>query len=86
MSLIVNGISSMQDSKWIQIDREEDARWYSEHIPIRLLELYRIAPKKLKLYDTLHRHKWIWYIVMVLVRISNWIDPMTSKIKFEKIK
>lgn len=82
----VNGISSMQDPKWIQIDKEEDARWYGEHIPIRLLELYRIAPKKLKLYDTLHRHKWIWYIVMVLVRISNWIDPITSKIKIEKIK
>ena len=54
----INGISSMQDSKWVQIDKEEDARWYGEHISTRLMNVYRTAPKKIRLYDTLHHHKW----------------------------
>lgn len=82
----VNGISCMQNPKWIQIDKEEDARWYGEHISTRLMNLYHNAPKKIRLYDTLHRHKWIWYITRLLVRISEWISPIPPKVKLEKIK
>lgn len=82
----VNGISSMQDPKWIQIDKEEDARWYGEHISTRLMNLYCTAPRKIRLYDTLHRHKWIWYVTILLVRISEWITPIPPKVKLEKIK
>lgn len=82
----INGISSMQDSKWVQIDKEEDARWYGEHISTRLMNVYRTAPKKIRIYDTLHRHKWIWYVTMLLVRISEWITPIPPKVKLEKIK
>ncbi len=82
----VNGISNMQDPKWIQIDKEEDARWYGEHVSMRLMSLCHTAPKKIRLYDTLHRHKLIWYITMILVRLSLWITPMPPKVKLEKIK
>jgi hypothetical protein len=82
----VNGISNMQDPKWIQIDKEEDARWYGEHVSMRLMSLCHTAPKKIRLYDTLHRHKLIWYITMILVRLSLWITPMPKKVKLEKIK
>ncbi len=82
----VNGISNMQDPKWIQIDKEEDARWYGEHVSMRLMNLCHTAPKKIRLYDTLHRHKLIWYITMILVRLSLWITPMPKKVKLEKIK
>jgi glycosyltransferase involved in cell wall biosynthesis len=82
----VNGISNMQDPKWVQIDKEEDARWYGEHISMRLMNLCHTAPKKIRLYDTLHRHKLIWYITMILVRLSLWITPMPKKVKLEKIK
>ncbi len=82
----VNGISNMQDPKWVQIDKEEDARWYGEHISMRLMSLCHTAPKKIRLYDTLHRHKLIWYITMILVRLSLWITPMPQKVKLEKLK
>lgn len=82
----VNGISNMQDPKWIQIDKEEDARWYGEHVSMRLMSLCHTAPKKIRLYDTLHRHKLIWYITMILVRLSLWMTPMPKKVKLEKIK
>ena len=81
-----NGISSMNDPKWIQIDREEDARWYGEHISNRLLNLYQDVPKKIKLYDQLHKHKLIWYLAMGLVRISEWLSPTQSNVKIERIK
>lgn len=81
----VHGISSMQDPKWRQIDREEDARWYGEHISNRLWSLYQTAPKKIQLYDKLHKHKWIWHITMGLVRISELLSPTSSNVKIEKI-
>lgn len=79
----INGISS--NPKWQQIDKEEDARWYGEHISKRLMEFYQTAPKKIRLYDTLHRNKGIWYFTMVLVKIAEWISPTPSKVKSEKI-
>lgn len=81
----MNGISSMQDPKWQQIDKEEDARWYGEHVSFRLMELYHVAPKKMRLYDKLHRNKVIWNIVMLLVHISEWSSPVSSKNRIEKI-
>lgn len=70
----VNGISSMSDPKWQQIDKEEDARWYGEHISKRLWELYESAPEKIKVYDQLHKNRLIWTLTKGLLRISTWLD------------
>ena len=75
----------MQDPKWQQIDKEEDARWYGEQVSFRLMELYHVAPKKMRLYDKLHRNKVVWNIVMLLVHISEWFSPVSSKNRIEKI-
>ena len=82
----VNGISSLQDPKWRLIDKEEDAKWFGEHISNRLWEFYQIAPKKMHLYDQLHKYKFIWYMVMALARISEWLSPTPAKVKIEQIK
>ena len=82
----LNGISSMKDPKWIKIDKEEDARWFGEHISYRLMEFYRTSPPKIQLYDTLHRHKFIWCMTILLLRLSNWISPVSKKVKLERIK
>jgi hypothetical protein len=82
----LNGISSMKDPKWIKIDKEEDARWFGEHISYRLMEFYRTSPSKIQLYDTLHRHKFIWCMTILLLRLSNWISPVSKKVKLERIK
>ena len=81
----VNGISAMQDSKWIKIDQEEDARWYGEHISKRLMEFYQTVPKKMLLYDQLHKNNFIWRLTMGLVRISEWLSPTPSNVKKERI-
>ena len=80
-----SGISSMKDPKWIQIDREEDARWYGEHISTRLLDFYKTAPRKIKLYDQLRKYKLIWYIAMGLVRISEWLSPTQPNVRRERV-
>ena len=70
----VNGISSMSDPKWQQIDKEEDVRWYGEHISKRLWELYESAPEKIKVYDRLHKNRLIWTLTKGLLRISTWLN------------
>lgn len=82
----VNGISAMQDPKWIKIDQEEDARWYGEHISKRLMDFYQTAPKKMLLYDQLHKNNFIWKLTMGLVRISEWLSPSQPNVKMERIK
>jgi len=82
----ISGISAMSDPKWRQIDQEEDARWYGEHISNRLMDLYHTAPKKMRLYDQLHKHKFIWCIAMGLARFSEWLSPTQKNNKIEKIK
>lgn len=67
----IHGISSLCDPKWAIIDKEEDKRWFNEHIPHRLMSHCIDVQKKIKLYDCLKRNKVIWYLAMVLVRISN---------------
>lgn len=80
----LSGISN--NPKWKQIDREEDDRWYRENFPIRLQQLYKDAPRKIKLYDTLHTNRLIWYITMLLVKIANVLNPPMPKVKTEKIE
>jgi len=68
----MNGISN--DPKWVDIDKEENTRWMKDNMSTRLQRLYVEAPKKIKLYDKIHRHKWAWMVTMLLVRIINRIE------------
>ena len=80
----VTGISN--DPKWNQIDKEEDARWLGEHISMRLMNLYKEAPKKIQLYDQLHKNMFIWGLIKVLVRIAKWLSPAEQNLKNEIVK
>lgn len=82
----LNGISSMQDPKWVKIDKEEDMKWYGEHVSQRVIDLYKTAPKKIRLYDQLHKHKFIWYMVMMLAHIAKWLSPVEPQIKREIVR
>lgn len=81
----MNGISSMQDPKWVRIDKEEDARWFGEHISKRLMEYTDTSRKAIGVYDALHKNKWIWSIAAALVHISEWLSPTSAKVKIERI-
>ncbi len=82
----INGISSMQDPKWRQIDQEEDARWYGEHISNRMKTYYQEAVEAIHLSHMLRKHKWIWSIVKLLVKISNKLSAPQPNVKVEEIK
>lgn len=82
----VKGISSMQDPKWRQIDQEEDARWFGEHVSIRLRSQCEDYKNITRLYNNLHRHSWIWLITKALARISEALSPTPPKVKIERIK
>lgn len=69
----LNGITN--NPIWQQIDKGEYKRWYRENFPIRLLHLYKDAPKKITLYDTLHQNKFIWKCAMLLVIVAKRLYP-----------
>ncbi len=79
----IHGIT--KDSAWKQIDREEDERWYRENFPIRLQQLYRDVPRKIAVYDMLHKNKFVWVCTMALIAISKLLCPNKLNIK-EKIR
>ena len=81
----VNGISAMRDPKWIKIDQEEDTRWYGDHVSKRLMDFYQMAPKKMLLYDRLHKNNFIWKLTIGLVRVSEWLNPSKPNVKKEKL-
>lgn len=82
----INGISSMQDPKWRQIDQEEDARWYGEHISNRMKTYYQEAVEAIHLSHVLQKHTWIWSVVKLLVKISNKLSAPQPNVKVEEIK
>ena len=82
----MHGITHSKDPKWDQIAKQENARWYGEHISNRMMVLFRTAPNKIETYDILRKHRFIWNIAMLLVRISEWLSPVVPQIKKEEIK
>lgn len=81
----MTGISNSSDKKWRILDAEEDRRFIKENIPDRIYKYYRDADKKIKLYDNLHRTKFLWKIVMFLSVIAKKLYGPLTKIKIERI-
>jgi len=63
------GISN--DNNWMLIDQEENSRWFKENFPVRLQKQYLETPKKIRLFDNLHRVKLIWWIALLLANIAK---------------
>ena len=82
----MTGISNQPGSDWKRIGQEENKKWYGEHVSKRMMEFYQTAPTKIRLYDILHKRKFIWKLAMVLVRVSEWLSPIAPQISQEKIK
>lgn len=82
----MHGITHTDDPKWEKIAEQENARWYGEHVSNRMMTLYRTAPNKIQIYDILHKHRYIWKIALILVRLSKWLSPVQPQIRKEEIK
>lgn len=50
---------------------EEIIKLRKEMYPNRLECFFWENEKKIRLYDQLHQHKWIWWFVMLIARLSN---------------
>lgn len=81
-----NGISSKKDQKWAIIEKEEDARWFKEHVSTRFSAFCNDAINAISVYHTLYQIKWIGNIVNILLKVSRWLKPKQPKVKQEIIE
>lgn len=77
----MNGISSGTDSRWIKKHENEEIALRKELYSGRLLCFFYENEKKIRLYDKIHKNKWIWYIVMLIVRVYDWFYLQELDIK-----
>ena len=80
-----NGISSKKDSQWEMIAKEEDARWFGEHVSTRLSKHCEEASQAIRTYETLYQIKWIGRIANALLVISRRLKPLKPNVKMELI-
>lgn len=81
----VSGISAEVVGKWAECKMVETNRMRNELYSDRLNSFFQENDKKIRLYNQLHSHKWIWYATMVIAHIYNWFyhtnfAPMKEKI------
>ena len=67
----LGGISAEKTGKWAQLREEEHARLMKELYSPRLLHFFEANDKKIRLYNQLHTHRWIWNLVMLIAHIHN---------------
>ena len=74
-----NGISAARSGPWYQKHMEEYVRLRNEMFPYRYRVYFQKNEPKVRLYDKLHRHLWIWNVIRLLVRVCNWIYGAENK-------
>ncbi len=82
----LNGISSLNNPDWVKIDKEEDERWFNKNVPMRILNVYKRTQYKVKIFDKLHRHRFIWICTLLLVGLSDILSPKMPYTIKEKIR
>lgn len=68
------GVSDSKNKKWQDQRILEFKRRSTEEFSKRQWDTCIEMDKKDRLYNKLHRHKWIWYATMLLSRIADFID------------
>lgn len=79
------GISAEKQGQWAERKALEYCRMRNELYSNRLNSFFEENDKKVRLYNQLHQHKWIWYLVMAVSHINNWFYstiPTTKKEQF----
>jgi hypothetical protein len=76
------GISAEKQGQWAERKALEYRRMRKELYSNRLNSFFEENDKKIRLYNQLHQHKWIWNIVMLMAHVNNWlyqIKPIVKK-------
>lgn len=71
----LNGISAETTGEWAEKRKEENIRMNNELYSERLNKFFAENDKKIRLYDKLHHHKWIWYLVMAVGYLHDIFYP-----------
>ncbi|MBQ7381985.1 MAG: glycosyltransferase [Paludibacteraceae bacterium] len=80
------GFSSSKEASIRQVYLNEEYTMQHRLFPGRLYAYCRDSERKVELFDALHKHKWLWYGLMALKTLHNWIYgerhvPISEKIK-----
>ena len=67
----MTGITAETTGKWVDQRKAEVRRMRSELYSNRLNLFFEENDKKIRLYDKLHRHKWIWYFVIAITNLHD---------------
>ena len=81
----IHGISAETNGECAKRHALETQKMRDELYSDRLNVFFNENDKKIRLYNQLHRHNWIWLLVMAVAHISNWFYPSSSTIQKEKI-
>lgn len=68
----ITGISAETTGRWAECHESEALRLRKEIFSDRLYAFLYENDKKIRLYNDLHAHKWIWYMTMAVAHINNW--------------
>lgn len=79
------GVSAETHGLWAERRALEYRRMRDELYSNRLNIFFEENDKKIRLYDELHRYKWIWNLVMLITHIKNRCYSYKSLIKRECI-
>lgn len=67
----LSGISSSTSKAWVTCREEEYQRIIKEVFSNRIFSYVQENDKKVRLYNRLHAHKWIWNLIMAVAHINN---------------
>lgn len=73
-----NGISAEKSGRWAELRAEEDNRLRHELFSDRQLRFFEENERKVRLYNKLHAHRWVWSIVLFASNLSSWIYTQES--------
>ena len=81
-----NGVSAQTSGTWADRRTIEYKRMREELYSNRLNSFFEENDKKVRLYNQLHQHRWIWYLVMAITHMHNMLYTSNSIIRKEFVK
>ena len=82
----MSGISAEMNGPWAKCHQEELERIHKEVFSERMYAFMFENDKKVRLYNDLHAHKWIWNMTMVIAHLHIWIYGSSKNFKRDVIK
>lgn len=82
----LSGISAERVGLWAECHEKELQRLRREVFSERMFSFMLENDKKVRLYNELRAHKWIWNLTMAIAHVRAWIYGDSHDVKIERIK